>query len=142
MHYYRWHQKKHRANDLGTAAEDSLVGCGDRRCATPAGSDEATSDTPTGPDGIGSTAYVTPAATLAVLRQYGRLLPARSHGDSSSVDSAETDVDAALSLCSTGCWGLILHTLVIVIVEPSTRYQCTMMEVHAVYTFNIIMCTI
>ena len=74
-----------------------------RRGATPAGSDEATSNTPTGPDGIGSTAYVTPEATLAdtiataVLRQSGRLLPTRaampststvadvvSYGDSSS----------------------------------------------------------
>ena len=105
-----------------------------RRRAAPAaaaGSAEATSDTPTRTDGIGpdadigSTAYVTPEATLAdtiataVLRQLeqsGRLLPARpatpststvadvvaeaepqSHGDASSVNSAEVDVDAALS---------------------------------------------
>ena len=94
-----------------------------------AGSAVATRDTPTAPYDIigpdadtGSTAFVTPEATLAdtiataVLRQLeqsGRLLPARpvtpavaddvaeaepqNHGDELSLDSAEVDVDAALS---------------------------------------------
>ena len=97
--------------------------------AAAAGSAVATRDTPTAPDDsigpdadTGSTAFVTPEATLAdtiataVLRQLeqsGRLLPARpvtpavaddvaeaepqSHGDALSLDSAEVDVDAALS---------------------------------------------